>query len=183
MKRNYDSGISEEVTFFIGTEVEHTPAHGMRTLFVAGVHKEQVIEYLISNENSYSDESRHINHIYFGANMSFPNPDVNDADTWKEWENMVSYFLERGYLCTLDIDVKCVEGLTESGLCEHHNFIPMISVKLPYVQQLGYNATIKVDDRDFKATNPGVWCHSLHTLMDPSKFTDWTQYKNDKGIK
>jgi hypothetical protein len=39
---------------------------------------------------------------------------------------------------------------------------------------------IKIDDRDFEATNPGVWCHSLHDLMDHSKLTVWKDYKNDK---
>ena len=38
MKRDYNSGISEDVTFFVGTEIERTPAFGMRTLFVVGTH-------------------------------------------------------------------------------------------------------------------------------------------------
>ena len=82
----------------------------------------------------------------------------------------------------MDIDVSQVEGLLESGLCEHYNFIPMISVKIPYIRQLGYNATIKLDDRDFAATNPGVWCHNLHDLQKRTKFTDWSKYSNDKTI-
>ena len=173
MKRNYETGELENITFFHGIEVEHTPAFGKKTLFVVGV---QPLETIALNLNGAE-------HIYFGANMSFPNPNVNDFEIWKAWENMIVPFLEKGYLCTLDIDVNCVDGLSEGGLCEKHNFIPMISVKLPYVQLLGYNATIKIDDKDFKATNPGVWCHSLHTLMDRNKFTDWTQYENDKVIK
>ena len=39
---------------------------------------------------------------------------------------------------------------------------------------------IKIDDKDFKATNPGVWTHSLHDLKDRSKFTSWDKYKNDE---
>jgi hypothetical protein len=165
------------VEFFTGTEVEHTPAFGKQTLFVVGIQPVNEIAHHFDRNPSG------VEHIYFGANMSFPNPDINDIDTWRAWESMVSLFLQNGYPCTLDIDVKCVEGLAESDLCEYHNFIPMISVKLPYVQLLGYNATIKIDDRDFAATNPGVWCHSLHTLKDRRKFTDWNQYKNDKVIK
>jgi len=86
-------------------------------------------------------------------------------------------------LCTLDLDVSAVEGLIEGPLVEYNNFIPMISVKLPYIQQLGYNATIKLDDRDFAATNPGVWCHSLHNLKDRRVFTDWSQYTKDEIVK
>ena len=40
---------------------------------------------------------------------------------------------------------------------------------VPYAKQWNYNTMIKIDDKDFKATNPGVWCHSLHDLMDTVK--------------
>ena len=159
----------EEVRFFQGKEVEHTPAYGKQTLFVVGV---QPLADIALNLHG-------ADHIYFGANMSFPNPAINDP-VWNDWESMIGPFLEKGYTCTLDIDSKCVEGLLESSLCEHHNFIPMISVKLPYLQQLGYNATIKLDDKDFAATNPGVWCHSVHNLMDRKVFTDWSSYTKDE---
>lgn len=172
----------EHIKFFIGTEVEHTPAFGMRTLFVVGIQSVQDLQQILNNENSYLDTAKHIKHIYFGANMSFPKYDTNDRD-WLDWENMIQPFLEEGYFCTLDIDSSCVEGLLESGLVESHTFIPIISVKLPYIQHLGYNATIKLDDRDFKASNPGVWCHSLHNLQNREVFTDWSKYTQDEVIK
>ena len=40
-----------------------------------------------------------------------------------------------------------------------------------------------IDDKDFDATNPGVWCHSLHDLMDREKFTDWGKYGLDKVLE
>ena len=172
----------EEVNFFTGTEVEHTPAKGLQTLFVVGVQDVQEIQDWINDFASYEDASKHIKHIYFGANMSFPKCDVNDVAVWSPWDKMVRHFLDLGYLCTLDIDVTCVEGLLESVLVEYDNFVPMISVKIPYIKQLGYNATIKIDDRDFKATNPGVWCHSLHNLMDREVFTDWSKYTKDETL-
>lgn len=178
MLRNYDSGENDSVVFFTGTEVEHTPAFGKKTLFIVGVPAIPEIESYLSKVSI-----RDVEHLYFGANMSFPNPEINNAEIWGQWESMISHFLDKGYLCTLDIDSKAVEGLAEGCLCEYDNFIPMISVKLPYTKLLGYNATIKIDDKDFNATNPGVWCHSLHTLMDRSKFTDWSKYTNDKVIK
>ena len=164
-------GHDESVKFFTGTEVEHTPALGKKTLFVIGVQSEDDIAAHLTG----------CEHIYFGANQSFPNYDTN-ARGWLDWENMIGPFLDRGYLCTLDIDVQCVEGLLESGFTEHHNFIPMISVKLPYIRQLGYNATLKLDDRDFDATNPGVWCHSVHELQNRDHFTDWSKYTKDKTL-
>jgi hypothetical protein len=164
-------GHDESVKFFTGTEVEHTPALGKKTLFVVGV----------QTEDDIAAHLQGCEHIYFGANQSFPNYDTN-ARGWLDWENMIGPFLDRDYLCTLDIDVQCIEGLLESGFTEHHNFIPMISVKLPYIRQLGYNATLKLDDKDFAATNPGVWCHSVHKLQSRTAFTDWSKYTKDETL-
>ena len=171
----------DNATFFVGTEIEHTPVHGHKTMFVVGVQDPVQIEWHIGEEDRQYRVP--ITHVYFGANMSFPNPEINDANTWSAWEKMIQPLLDRGYWCTLDLDVKSAEGLLESGLVEHHKFIPMISVKLPYLTQLGYNATIKLDDKDFAATNAGVWCHSLHDLMDRTKFTSWDQYTKDEVVK
>lgn len=171
----------DEVSFFVGTEVEHTPAFGQCTLFVVGLQSIEDIKNALKTHRALGGYL--VTHIYFGANQSFPNPEYNDAPTWRDWEGMINSFLQDGYLCTLDIDVKSVEGLLESPLVEHHNFIPMISVKLPYIQQLGYNATIKLDDKDFAATNPGVWCHSLHDLQKREVFTNWSKYTKDEVIK
>ena len=68
------------VNFFTGTEVEHTPAYGMRTLFVIGVHP---------NAKVYEQLEDGITHIYFGANMSFPNLKANDGAEWAKWETMI----------------------------------------------------------------------------------------------
>ena len=169
-----------QVDFFTGTEVEHTPAFGLKTLFVVGVQDYHKIIEMVTESKSHQDTSRHIQHVYFGANHSFPRLATNDAAGWTLWESMIHNVLNAGILSTLDIDVNCVEGLLESGLTENRRFIPMISVKLPYVQQLGYNATIKLDDKDFDATTPGVWCHRLHNLLDTKLFTSWDAYTKDE---
>lgn len=163
----------DNTNFFTGIEVEHTPAHGMETLFVIGVQPFSEITSRLKTPGQ---------HIYFGANMSFPNLKVNDGAEWAKWERMIYHYLDMGYWCTLDIDISCVEGLLESGLCEYSQFIPMISAKLPYIGQLGYNATLKLDDKDFKATNPGVWCHSIHSLQKREQFTDWSKYTKDEPL-
>ena len=116
----------EDIQFFTGIEVEHSPAFGKKTLFVVGVHPTDKIAANLHG----------CDHIYFGANQSFPNINTNNAVQWERWENMIKPFLDNGYLCTLDIDVSCVQGLLESCLADTHNFIPMISVKLPYINQL-----------------------------------------------
>lgn len=172
MKRNYTDGVSDSVVFFIGDEVEHTPAFGKKTLFVVGV---QSVEHIALNLQGCE-------HIFFGANHSF-NPAHNDYNGWKAWEDMIEFFLKKGYLCSLDIPLSAVEEFHDGGLNEYANFIPQIRVPIPYVKLWNYNTMFKIDDKDFNATNPGVWCHSLHSLMDRSKFTDWSQYNNDKAIK
>lgn len=172
-----------KVSFFLGTEVEHTPAFGKPTLFVVGLQSMKDINRQLMNRTCYTDHSRNITHVYFGANQSFPNPTINDAGTWNAWEAMINNVLDQGLFATLDLDVGAVEGLLESSLVEHHKFIPMISIKLPYINQLGYNATIKLDDKDFEATNPGVWCHSLHDLQKREVFTDWSKYTKDEVIQ
>jgi hypothetical protein len=175
MKRDYDTGSSEGVTFFVGTEIERTPAFGMRTLFVVGVQDASVIINMVKNNDC--------THVYFGANQSFPKLEINDGDGWRDWEMMILDCLEHDLWCTLDLDVSLVEGLLESSLVEQRKFIPQLSVKIPYLTQLGYNATIKLDDKDFKATNPGVWCHTLHSLTGRDTFTSWDEYGKDEIIK
>jgi hypothetical protein len=172
----------DNAKFFTGIEVERTPAYGKKTLFVIGVQDYHEILRIVKDSWELLDESRHITHVYFGANMSFPKLTVNDGAGWAPWESMIYAVLEHEILCTLDIDISCVEGLLESGLCEDSHFIPMISAKLPYIGQLGYNATLKLDDKDFKATNPGVWCHSIHALLDRDNFTDWSKYTKDEPL-
>ena len=161
----------DAVRFFCGVEVEHTPAHGQDTLFVVGL---QPVDDIAEHINGCS-------HIFFGANHSFY-PDPEDHATWQRWENMIMHFLDRGYQCSLDIPIKCVESFNDTGLCEYRNFIPQIRVSIPYIKLWNYNTMLKIDDRDFDDTNPGVWCHSLHDLMSRNTFTSWDQYNKDQPL-
>jgi hypothetical protein len=167
MKRDYTTGEASDVQFFIGKEVEHTPAFGKLTLFVTGIHP---VEDIASNLNGAE-------HIFFGANHSF-NPQT--PEEWDKWQNMIQFFLDKDYLCSLDIPLSAVEEFNDGGLNESDNFIPQIRVPIPYIKLWNYNTMLKIDDKDFKATNPGVWSHSLHKLMDRDNFTSWDKYKEDK---
>ena len=177
MKRDYETGVQENVKYFVGIEVEKTPAYGMRTLFVTGVQPVDEIEFWYEKEQC--------EHIFFGANHSF-NPrasDESEYDYYKKWEEMIYYFLDKDVLCTLDIPLDACDTFHDGGFCERDNFIPQIRVPLPYTKLWNYNTMVKIDDVDFKATNPGVWCHSLHDLMAREKFTDWSKYGLDKVIE
>lgn len=175
MKREYTSGTAEAITFFVGDEIERTPAYGMKTLFVVGVQNAASILEM-AGEN-------YCTHIYFGANQSFPQLATDDADQWRPWERMIDQCLDADYWCTLDFDVSVVQGVLEMPVIGHRRFIPQISVKIPYLTQLGYNATIKIDDIDFEASNPGVWCHTLQSLTTRESFTNWDEYGKDEIIK
>jgi hypothetical protein len=170
MKRDYESGNEEYPIFFLGEEIEHTPAYGLKTLFVVGV----------QSVDSISEHTHGVEHIFFGANHSF-NPIT--ADEWRLWEEMIYYFLKKDYLCSLDIPISQVEEFNDVVLCEYNNFIPQIRVPIPYVKLWNYNTMVKIDDIGFNISNPGVWSHSLHKLMNRENFTSWNQYKNDKVIR
>ena len=161
----------KEVEYFIGTEIEHTPQKGQKTLFVVGVKPSQDIISRAKDNN--------INHIYFGTSQSFT---PSSVDEWKLWRNMISYILKKGYWVTLDFGVEYANNIHEEGWDEYNKFIPMISVKLPYIKLYNYNATLKIDDTTWGHSNPGVWCHSLHTLMSRDNYTDWAEYENDETI-
>ena len=63
MKREYDSGTKEDVQYFVGTEVEHTPQYGKKTLFVVGIKTSDEIKDMAKKNGC--------KHIYLAANMSF----------------------------------------------------------------------------------------------------------------
>ena len=172
MKRNYDTGEANDIIFFTGVEVEKTPAFGMKTLFVTGIQSYITIKQHIANEQ--------VEHVFFGANHSY-NPEL--AEDFEEWEAMVLPLVKEGILCSLDIPSTInMEWFLDGGLIEYDNFIPQIRVVVPYIGQWNYNTMVKIDDTGFKESNPGVWCHSLHDLMERDKFTDWSKYGKDKVL-
>ena len=172
MIRDYTTGVTDKVEFFVGTEVEHSPAYGLKTLFVVGLQDPEKIQSLAAQNKC--------EHIYFGANMSF-NP-ASDAE-WDEWTERVHALMAVGYMCTLDVRLEHVPKLTETKMSELTQFIPMISVKMPHVKLLNLNTTVKIDDIGFNKTNPGVWCHSLSDLTNKKVFTDWSKYTTDEIIQ
>ena len=162
----------QDVVYFVGTEVEHTAMKDEKTLFVVGVQPHEEI--------SKRADEHGIKHLYFGTSQSF-NPVKNSE--WEAWEDMIKPLLKQGYWCTLDFDVEYAENVLETGFDEYDNYISMISVKLPYIKQFNYNATIKLDDTTWGKSNPGVWCHNVHDLMDRKVYTDWKDYVGDTVIE
>ena len=184
IERDYGTGPTTSVDYFIGTEVESSPAKGLTTLFVVGIQPVSTLKELIDDRASLLDHSQHIKHIYLGANMSFHGVANDDHYTWRQIDDMIDHLLESSSInhITVDITVSQIEGFLESSASDNNRVIPMVSVKLPYLRLLNYNTTIKVDDKSFDATNPGVWCVPLENLTKRKYFTPWSAYKGDTPV-
>ena len=99
MKRDYDNGVKDDVKFFVGTEIEHTPAYEKKTLFVVGLQNPDKVAKLA--------QAMDIDHIYLGANHSFNNTNL------MYWEAVILELLKRDFWVTLDFDYKYYEDNTE----------------------------------------------------------------------
>ena len=88
MDRDYKTGKSDSVGIFSGIEIEHTPAYGLQTLFLArnDLYFDQIDE-LAKKVNAKA--------IYFGANRSFMH---NIANT----QQLIKRLMRRGYWVTID---------------------------------------------------------------------------------
>lgn len=167
-----DTEQRQNVIFFTGYEVEHTICYGMKTLFVVGTPPlEEIIAQAKAND---------CYHIYFGTSQSF-NPG-DSALEFEIWDLLIIQLLKQDYWVTLDFDVKYTEAIHESGYCEYRRFVPMISVKLPYINLFNYNATLKIDDKTWGATNSGVWSVPLNEFLKREHYTHWDQYTQDTDI-
>lgn len=167
-----DTTKRQQITYFVGTEVEHTVCYGMKTLFVVGT---PALEDILSKAKEHD-----VQQIYFGTSQSFQ-PGISEYD-YKPWNEVIFGCLKEDYWVALDFGVEHINGVLEEGYSEYEKFIPMISVKIPYIDQLNYNATLKLDDTTWGATNPGVWTHHLQSLLSKENYTHWGQYTVDKPI-
>jgi len=163
----------KNVAFFIGPEVEHTPAYSKKTLFVVGT---QDIARILELAREHK-----VSHIFMGANHSFE-PGHGDA----YWDKTITALLDRGYWVSLDYQAHQHSALLKilnKGIWQSRLFVPLLNVRIPHVQTSSPNLVVKIDDIDFKATNPGVWCMHFHEVTDSNRFTDWVEYGSDVVIE
>jgi hypothetical protein len=175
MKRTYQNITSDKAKFFLGKEVEKTPAYGLKTLFVVGLVSIDEINNILNDPFCSVGET--VEHIFFGANHSFNPVEFQELT---DWENLIYHFLKLDYRCSLDIPLSVCTTILQTKLIENNNFIPQIRVPIPFTKQWNYNTMLKLDDTSYNYSNPGIWTHSLHDLMDRNKFTDWLEYKDDE---
>ncbi len=165
----------ENIRFFVGPEVEHTPAYSKRTLFVIG--KQDIDKIVgIARENK-------VTHIFMGADHSF---DLDPTDNTHYWDLTIQSLLTRGFWVTLDYQAhqhEHVLKMLSNTVWSSRMFVPLLSIRIPKIQTSSVNLTVKIDDIDFKGTNPGVWCMHYHEVTDSNRFTDWVEYINDFIVK
>lgn len=158
--------------FMIGPEVEHTPAFSKKTLFVVGKPKLDQIE---SMAREYKTP-----HIFMGANHSFTSESLDPY-----WDHVITTLLDKGFWVTLDYQAhehETVLKMLNAGIWQCRTFVPLLGVRIPKIQTSSPNLTVKIDDIDFDATNPGVWCYHYHEITDSNRFTDWQDYGTDEVI-
>ena len=170
MLRDYKTGVSEEVGVFSGKEVEHTPAFGLQTLFLARNDLTyDKIKELCVKVNAEA--------IYFGANRCFVN---NLASIPVQ----INRLLNDGYYVTIDYQYKIHDEVKKnySHVWNNEKFIPFCSIIFENSEE-DNNLCIKVDDVDFNKTNPGVWTMTMNEFKQSSGFTSWNDYKQDEPIE
>jgi hypothetical protein len=169
MKRDYTDGIKENVTFFTGTEVEKTPAYGLKTLFVVGIQPAKKIIALA--------EEHKCKHIYLGANHSLKHIEYEQSIPL---QNTANTLLQSDYYVTVDTRMSNA-GVFEN-LLSNQKFTIVYALPIKNIMDMRGNIVLKLDDTDFKATNPGVWCWSVRDMINPDHFTDWKEYGEDETI-
>ncbi len=164
------------VKYFVGGEVEHTPAHSKRTLFV--------VDFQDTNEIVKEARANNVTHIFLGANHSFYTLH-HTQNFWDTWNAQIIDLLGRGFFVTLEYQAHehdvAYKNLKQE-IWKSRNFIPLVSVRIPHIETSSANLTIKIDDVDFKATNPGVWCMHFSEVTDSNRFTDWIEYESDQVL-
>ena len=170
MDRDYKTGKSSSVGVFSGLEIEHTPALGLQTLFLA--RNDLTLEQIKELAEMVGAKA-----IYYGANWSFIyNHALHLAQMMK--------LMEEGYYVTIDYPYSSHTEVKERFKLAWKNekFIPFCSIIFPNSEDDG-QLCIKVDDVDFNKTNPGVWTMSMDHFKQTSGFTSWKEYKQDQPIQ
>ena len=170
MDRDYKTGKSDSVGIFSGLEIEHTPALGKQTLFLA--RNDLFFDDIVELAEKVNAEA-----IYFGANRSFMYNIANQSQ-------LIKRLMRKGYWCTIDYQHSVHAEVKErfKDIWKEEKFIPFCSVIFPNSED-DDNLCIKVDDVDFDATGPGVWTMSMNHFKQSAGFTSWDEYKQDEPIE
>jgi hypothetical protein len=161
---------TEQSSFYVGPNVEHSPAYSKKTLFVVGKQGLDEITRLAREHK--------VTHIFMGANHSF---DIDQENITHYWNLTIQSLLDRGFWVTLEYPAHQHELLLNTlnqFIWQSRLFVPLVGIRIPKLQTSNSNLTVKFGDSDFKETDPGVWCMHFHEVTDSNRFTDWVEYNN-----
>lgn len=163
-RKEYDN-----VIFYVGPEVEQTPAFSLKTLFVQGVRSAaKILEYA---------EKHNCKHVKIGANNSFQRN--------KLLAGVVTEILQAGVKVSLVYPVDAHEFVLETyndDILGHPNFIPVVTCQIRRLESISKNMSVKIDDAEFGGSNAGVWTFVTHNLLDPNRKTDWNDYSHEEVL-
>jgi hypothetical protein len=170
MLRDYSSGTKDNVKVFYGVEVEHTPAYGKQTLFLArnDLTFDQIQELAVTSNAEA---------IYYGANKCYMHNHYQQVP-------QIVKLLEHGYYVTVDYPFELHQLVNQKfALCwKDPKFIPFCSIVMPHSEE-DTSLCFKIDDIEFNKTNPGVWAMSMKDFKDKAGYTKWDEYKKDEPIE
>lgn len=173
MNRTYENIVTNTAKIFVGREVERTPYFGQQTLFVVGSPEDNVdlITTLAKTNNCQ--------HIFFGANHSYEPETFEQAQTWK----LAIAKLATEFNVSIDVGSSYIHYAASTGL----NLIPNICIQfrleIPNCDTYNDLTMVKIDDRGFRYSNPGIWTHKLTDLKTPTAFTNWQEYERDRIVQ
>lgn len=169
MQRDYATGYKEDVNVFSGLEIEHTPAYGKQTLFLA--RNDLTFDQIISLAVASDAEA-----IYYGANRTYMHSHAMQLA-------QIHQLLDRGYWVTVDYPYELHRLVSKKfATCwTNEKFIPFCSIIFPYTED-DKQLCFKVDDEDFNKTNTGVWSMSMEDFKSKAGYTKWEEYKKDEPI-
>ena len=170
MLRDYSTGVKEDVRVFSGKEIEHTPAYGLQTLFLArnDLTYEQIKDLCVM----VNAEA-----VYYGANRTFLNNVANQP-------LQINRLLNDGYYVTIDYQYNIHDEVKKrySAVWQHEKFIPFCSIIFANSEE-DTKMCFKIDDVDFNKTNKGVWAMGMEDFKSKAGYTKWEQYKQDQPIQ
>jgi len=169
MKRQFDT--DKDVVYYVGVNVENTLAYGHTTLFLNEMRPAKMIIDIARD--------RDCSHIYIGANGTFK--PKTDGD-WKAYDELVECLTEAKFLVTMEHNLTQSAWFLDSCFADNNMVIPVLTVEIPYIAQYGNQACLKITDKSFDETNPGVWVHSYNDMTSTESFTHWSKYNEDKPI-
>lgn len=160
---------NDDVSYFVGEEIEKTNAVGLKTLFVAT--EKWNVPTIVMYAKQYG-----CRHIYLGANKCIRRLDDELRPTIRN--------LLKDYHVTVDYPYRLHEDMKMkmSEFWKDKNFTAIVSFENPHVEH-DVNVYFKWDDRGFNSTNEGVYVIPVKDTLNEQYKTDWKDYGKDEVIK